>query len=193
MQYPDQIRQAMLDAGCPPDQVDTTPPQTVFEFMLRAKGLQEWVAWLNDLVAATVAQDTGFDVPVEGTPLPDNLGLVVDMYKEASQARLDAEKAIKPLKAYESSLKEHLIQNIAKSDTSGAIGNKFKAVIQQDRKPRIGEDGWQKFYTWVQQTGRFDLLQKRLNDKAIMDMHEQGEMPDGVETLLVPKISVTKI
>jgi hypothetical protein len=122
-----------------------------------------------------------------------NLGQVVDAYKELRDVRLAMEKETELVASAERRFKEHLVQSLSKSDEAGVFGLKYKAKHTTKRIPKVMDEGWGKLYSFIQQTGRFDLLQRRLGDKAVMEMIEAGETVPGVETMLVSDISVTKV
>lgn len=194
--YAQPIRDALLADGCPETEIDKLVPMQVWEFMLSHHGLDGWGPFLMSLHADTLGRQEPkpTDTYRAGDPHPEHLGAVTDMYKEVQEVRLAMDKDVKAVKARENELKEYIIQNLEKDPNSkGAIGMKYKAVINTDRKPKLKEEGWTELHAYIQQTGRFDLLQKRMNDKAIMDMYENGELPPGVETIQVPKVSVTKV
>jgi len=57
--------------------------------------------------------------------------------------------------------------------------------------PRAAD--WPKVHAFIQKTGRFDLLQKRLGEAAVKDMWDQGDDVPGVEKVSIPDVSITKI
>jgi hypothetical protein len=129
-----------------------------------------------------------------GAPMPENMGAVADLYMEVRTIRLAAEKEIEPWKARENELREHMIQNIAKSrdegGDTGAAGRVYRVQIKDKEVPKVTD--WRAFHAYVAETGRFDLLQKRVSDKPVMELLDEGAVP-GVEGMFVPDVSVTKI
>lgn len=134
---------------------------------------------------------------LEADPKALQLGQVVDGYKAIRDVRLAMAKEVEAVEAVERSFKQHLIDTLDKRDEKGVFGLLYKAQHKVKRIPKIkadGEsDGWGDFWQFVFETGRTDLVQKRLNDRAVMDTLEAGETIPGVETMLVSEISVTKI
>lgn len=126
----------------------------------------------------------------KGGPIPSALGRCGDLYAEVRQLRLDMEKEVDEVRAREAELREHLIQNLEKSDDTGAIGLTHRVLVKTKTKPKIND--WDAFHAFVQDTGRFDLLQKRVSDKAVMDMFDNDEAPPGVERIHIPELSLTK-
>src|SRR5690606_4698555 len=72
-----------------------------------------------------------------------------------------------------------LLENM---DKVGA--DQFKAasgVAYIQTKTRASCADWATFWNYLQENGRFDLMEKRLSSKAIGDMLEEtGELPPGV-------------
>lgn len=126
----------------------------------------------------------------KGGPIPEALGRVGDLYAEVRQLRLDMEKEVDEVRAREAELREHLIDNLSKSEDTGAIGLKMRVMVRTKTKPKVAD--WDAFHAYVRDTGRFDLLQKRVAERAVMDMDEAGNMPPGVERIHIPELSVTK-
>lgn len=105
------------------------------------------------------------------------------------------EKEVEVVKARETEIQEHIIDNLSKGADTGASGLRYRAQVLQVTKPVVQDDkgGWQALWAYIAKTQRFDLLQKRLGEAAIADMWEKGETVPGVGRAHVPKLSVTKI
>lgn len=134
--------------------------------------------------------------PLEpGAPLPESIGRCADLYKEVRDIRLAMDKEVERVKAREAEIREHIIANLSKSQDTGAAGLKYRAQIVMKRIPKFAEaNGWGVFVSWVRKNDRFDLLQKRLSEKAVMDVIEQeGRVLPGLELINVPDVSITKI
>lgn len=127
---------------------------------------------------------------LKGGPIPNSPGRAGDLYAEVRQLRLDMQKEVEAVAEREAELREHLISTISKSDDEGAVGLKVRVLVKTKAKPRPAD--WDAFYAYIRKHERFDLLQKRLSERAIMDMDEAGEMPPGIERINVPELSVTK-
>jgi hypothetical protein len=131
--------------------------------------------------------------------IPESIGRCADLYRDVRECRLAMAKEVEDVEAFERELKQHIIDNLSKSEDTGAAGLRFRAQIVTKTVPKIMADddnenvGWPQLHAYIVQTGRFDLLQKRLSDKAIKDMWEAGEVVPGVETMKVPDVSITKI
>lgn len=136
-----------------------------------------------------------------GGPLPVSMGRCADLYHDIREIRLAMEKEVAEVKARETEIKEHLIGNLDKGEDTGAAGLRYRAQVVTKRKPIISADvaaypegGWGVFCSWIRKNDRFDMLQKRLSDKAVMDWQEEnGRGIPGLEMMRVPDLSITKI
>lgn len=136
-----------------------------------------------------------------GAPLPTSMGRCADLYHDVRELRLSMEKEVAEVKARESEIQDYLIDNLNKGEDTGAAGLRYRAQVVTKRKPIVSGDtatypegGWAAFTSWVRKNDRFDMLQKRLSDKAVTDWQEEnGRTVPGLEMMNVPSLSVTKI
>lgn len=126
-----------------------------------------------------------------GGPIPSSPGRVADLYKEVEDLAREMQRETDVVKQRASELKEHLIQTLSKSDDTGAAGLRYRAQIKTVTKPKPTD--WDAIYKFIVDNDRFDFLQKRLSDRAVMDMIEAGEKVPGVERIHIPTVSITKI
>jgi hypothetical protein len=131
--------------------------------------------------------------------MPESIGRCADMFRDVRELRLAMAKEVEAVEAFERKVKAHIIDNLSKSSDTGAAGLRFRAQIVNKIVPKIMVDeddprvGWPQFWAYVVANSRFDLVQKRLADRAIKDMWEAGEVVPGVEEMKVPDVSITKI
>lgn len=128
-----------------------------------------------------------------GAPLPASMGRCADAYAEVRALRLAMEKEVAAVKARETELREHIINNLSKSDDTGAAGLKYRAQIVTKDVVKVSE--WGLLYSWIRKNDRFDMLQKRLSEKAAadwMDENDKRVLP-GTEVIHVPDVSIQKI
>ena len=127
-----------------------------------------------------------------GAPIPEDLGACVDEYRDVREIRLAMEKEVSVVQARERELSEYIIANLSKSEhTTGVAGRRFRA--QRVEKTVPAAEDWKAVHAWILETGRFDILQKRLSDKAVKDMWEEGDEVPGVGRFVKVDLSVTKI
>lgn len=142
-----------------------------------------------EIAAAAMAADLA--LPSAGATLPQSIGLCADEYARVRAIRLAMEKEVEGVKARETEIREHIIANLSKSDDTGAAGKHYRAQIVMKVKPKLSD--WAALTAAIQETGRFDLLQKRLGEKAVEDLWADGFDVPGVERMNIPEVSITKI
>lgn len=117
------------------------------------------------------------------------VGALVDKLHEIRSLRLDAQKVVDSLAKRESALKTEIIQHIGEDGVVG--GKSYVASVTQKEVPVIADSP--AFLAWVQQSGRLDMLQKRLSSRAAADYRaETGGWPPGLDTLFVNDLSLRK-
>lgn len=133
-----------------------------------------------------------------GKALPKSVGRCADLYHDIREIRLAMEKDVQEVKARETEIQEHIIAQLSASDDTGAAGLRYRAQVLVDRKPRISDDkgGWPIFWTWIRKNDFMNMVQRRINDKALEEY--MAENPDreaipGCEMVNVKKLSITKI
>lgn len=124
--------------------------------------------------------------------LPKSMGACADLYYDAKQARLKADKTAAELKAEEDRIKNHIIDNLSK-ETTGAAGKHHRVQVVRKWKPRVNPEKWPAFYAWVSKNRAFDMLQKRLSDDAVRERMADGKKIPGVEKFDYVDVSLTKV
>lgn len=124
--------------------------------------------------------------------LPKSMGLCADLFFDAKQKRLAADKVTADLKVEEERIKLHIINNLKKDDT-GAAGKHHRVQVVRKRKFIVNPEKWNYFYAWVAKNKRFDMLQKRLSDAAVKETVEAGKKIPGVEPFDYVDVSLTKV
>lgn len=144
--------------------------------------------------AATPLEQANADPLLKGAPMPKSLGRCADLYHDVRELRLLMEKECEAIKSRETEIQEHIINNLPKGDT-GASGMRYRAQVKTEDKPQVSDEkgGWPAVWAFIKKTDRFDLLQKRLGEKAIQDMWDDGQEVPGVAVVHVPKLSITKV
>lgn len=123
--------------------------------------------------------------------MPKTLALCADELYKTRETRLAAAKVVEELEKKESALKEHLINNLPKSDASGVAGKLARVTIVTKIIPQVKD--WDKLYKFIKKTGSFDLMQRRLTDTAIQERWDNGKEVPGVEPFNVVKVSLNKV
>lgn len=185
--WPQEIVETFEKAGVDYDDVANLNDDALFKAYMEACGLGDWAAHLWS-VALWCQND-----PAPGDDMPDHLGQVADEYKRVASIRIARQKAVDEIKSRESELRDYLIEHIDADNEAGVMGREYQATIKKDVKPRIDPEKWNEFHQWVAENGRFDLLQKRMSDKAVMELINEGVELPGVEKMHVKSVSVRKI
>jgi hypothetical protein len=186
-EWPDEIVDVFQGANVAYEDVVTLEPDELFVAYLNAVGLCEWA---DHIVAVHAWCHTD---PAVGDEMPEHLGQVADEYKRVSAIRLAMDKRAEAVKARESELKEYLIDNIDVDNEAGVMGMRYRATIKTNEMPRMDAEYWPQFHAWIAENNRFDLLQKRLSDKAVMELINEGVELPGIEKMKVKSVSVKKI
>ena len=128
---------------------------------------------------------------VTGNPLPESIGACADLYSEVRALRLAMDKEVKEVKARETEIQNYIIDNLSKSDDTGAAGLRYRAQIKTKEVPTV--EDWPSFYAHIQETGSFDLLGKSLGKKAVEERLAAGDAVPGVGTFQSVSVSITKL
>lgn len=136
-----------------------------------------------------------------GSPMPASMGRCADLYHDVRELRLAMEKEVAEIQARETEIQNYIIDNLSKGADTGAAGLRYRAQVVPKRKPRIAgvtdaypQGGWGAFCSWVRKNDRFDMIQKRLAEKAVEDWQAENErVLPGLEMINIPTLSVTKI
>lgn len=126
-----------------------------------------------------------------GAPMPETIGACADMLHDVRELRLAMEKEVEAVKKREAEIKDHIIESLSAGADTGAAGQRYRVQIVTKTKPRL--EDWAAFTQWVVANDRFDCVQRRLSDKAVMDMLEAGAALPGIERMHVKDVSITKI
>ena len=122
---------------------------------------------------------------------PKALGACADKLFELRNKRLAEQKKVDEIAAEETALKNHVIENLPKSEASGVAGKLARVTVVTKQVPQVKD--WDVFYKYVKKTGSFDLMQKRLTDAAIKERWEAGKEVPGVEHFNAVSVSINKV
>lgn len=127
----------------------------------------------------------------KGADIPESIGRRADLYKEVEELYRAMRAEVDAVYDRMSEIRDSIINDLEKSDDTGAAGLKYRVQVKTDAKPKPAD--WDRLYEYIVENNRFDLLQRRLSDRAVMDLMEnEGKVP-GVERIHVPKLSITKV
>lgn len=134
---------------------------------------------------------TNLESPLLTEPHPKTLGACADLLFTIRKQRLELQRHIDLLTAKESELKAHIIGSLPDEDASGVSGMVARVTITTKSVAQVKD--WEKFYEFVQTTGEFDLMQKRVSDAAVKERWEAGDSVPGVEPYSFKTLSINKV
>ena len=117
-------------------------------------------------------------------------GEAADRLYEVRQARYKAQKEVDRLQEEETRLKDWIIASMPK-DTTGVQGTKARVAVITRQVPQVKD--WERFYKYVSRTRAWEMLQRRVASKAIMERWEAGKKVPGVESFTVVDVSLNKV
>ena len=128
--------------------------------------------------------------------LPKTLAACADLLYTTQQKRYALDKQSDAMKAEEAQLREHLINNLPKSDATGVAGSIARASISIKEVVQVKD--WEGVYAHILKNAKKDpgvwsLLQKRVGDKAVKEVLESGKKIPGVELMDVKTVSLNKV
>lgn len=126
--------------------------------------------------------------------IPKSLAACADLYYKTRQERLAIEKSAETLKADEAALKDHLINNLPKSDATGVAGKLCRVSVQTKSVPQVAD--WDLFYAHVAKNrakGGFALLNRAVNAAAVKEIWDAGKEVPGVAHFNAVVLSVNKV
>lgn len=122
---------------------------------------------------------------------PQDLALCADLLYTTRETRLEMDKQVAELKAKETALREHLIENLPVSNATGIAGRVARATVVTKEEP-VAED-WDATFEYIRKKKAFFLLQKRLSGTAVKEMWADGKQVPGVGHMIVKSISLNKV
>lgn len=126
--------------------------------------------------------------------IPKALAAVADRFYEVRTQRYAADKVAEALKAEEYALREHLINNLPKSEATGVAGRLCRVAVVTKTTYQVAD--WDEVYAYVvknHKKGAFALLQRRLSEPAAREIFEKGGKLAGVVPYSYPELSVNKL
>ena len=124
--------------------------------------------------------------------MPKTLELtaLIDNYCELRDTRLAAQREVDQIARQETEAKQTLIKALQSQELSAAASAKYLVKYKLEDKPIASN--WDDIYRYIQDTGSFDLLQRRLLESAVKARWEDDEELPGITTYPVDKLTVSK-
>lgn len=137
-----------------------------------------------------------------GVKIPKSLAACADMLYEMERRRYVLQKEVDAMKSAETAIREHLINNLPKSDALGIAGKIARATIKEKEIVELvgsETDRFEKVYDFILKNGRknpgvWSLLQRRLGEAAAKELIDAGKGAlIGAKLGKVPTVSLTKV
>jgi len=122
---------------------------------------------------------------------PKTLGACADLLYKLKAERAIAQKVVDKFEADEKALKEHIINTLPKSETTGVAGKVCRVTVVTKEVPQIKDLA--KFTAYIKKTGDFDLMQRRLSVEAVNARLDAGKKIPGIEIFNAVSVSVNKV
>lgn len=113
-----------------------------------------------------------------------------DFLYELDKVRLAEQKKVDVIDKFQSKLEAWFIEQIPMNEATG-ISGKVGCVAVRSKEIATVED-WTKFYAYIKKNNAFELLGKRVNDKAVKERWEQKKAIPGITKFVRKVISLTK-
>lgn len=122
--------------------------------------------------------------------IPKTIGGCADKLFKLREEKSRLNKQIKALDEHEKAIKNHIINTLPKSQATGVAGKLARVTVVTKTVPTVKD--WEKVWKYISRQKAWDLLQRRLNEKAVKDRWEDGKKVSGVEPFEVVTISLKK-
>lgn len=123
--------------------------------------------------------------------IPKSLGACADLLYQLRESRIIAQRAVDAIEVDEKLLKEHIINNLPKSDMTGASGKLANVKVVTKEVPRV--DDWDQLHRYVVDNQAWELMHKRVSDGAVKERWDAGVEVPGVGRFKAVTLSVTKV
>jgi hypothetical protein len=113
------------------------------------------------------------------------LNTIVSELDTTHAQRLAADKEARELASTEAKLKQELINFMVEQDVKSIGSESYMFSVKE--KTRVNVVDWQQVYDYIQETGEWDLMYKRLNEAAAL----AREVPiAGTEQYVLNELSI---
>ncbi len=124
--------------------------------------VKEWLGGLMNLLDEADTPDEKF---VKGSPIVPGVGAQADLFVEVRDERYRLEKLAAKVKEREMEIYNGILSTLDESTDTGAAGEEY--MVQRVEKARINVTDWPTLWKYISEEGAFDMLQKRVGDKAV--------------------------
>jgi hypothetical protein len=117
----------------------------------------------------------------------DKLRAIVDEYDSVKEQRLALDRASNKLKEIESAAKVKLMAALAENNLTSLGGT--NATFTLVSKDLAVAKSWPDIYNYIQETGEFDLLMRKLMSNAVLSRLDDGIIIPGTDVMSIHELS----
>lgn len=128
--------------------------------------------WLGNLMTAIEDLEIPDERFVKGSPMPESIGALADEYSIVRAERLRLQKESEEVKSRETEIHNVILSFLNESADTGASGKLYR--VQRVEKEVVNVVDWPALWKYIAENDAFDMLQKRLSDKAVTDRFEEA-------------------
>jgi hypothetical protein len=122
---------------------------------------------------------------------PKSLATCADKLFTIRAQRYDLQHQADAIEEEEKALKAHIIKNLPLSKATGIAGKLCSVTLETKSVPAV--EDWGSFYKYIKKHNAFDLLQRRVNEKAVQARWDDKQEVPGVGTITVNTLSISKV
>lgn len=174
--------------------VAARPPKTIPKSVPAAKVAAAKAK--SEEAAAELEESAETKAKKLGLKIPKKLAEVADLFFKTRNDRLALDKQAEAMKAREEALKEHLINQLPKLESTGIAGKLCRVTLGSKEIPvaKNWDDVWRYIVkNYKKNPGVVALVQKRLGEATVKEMWEAGKDVPGVEHFTVKTLGVNKL
>lgn len=126
--------------------------------------------------------------------LPRSLAACADLYYNLRAERLAQQNQAKGIQEREGVVREHLINSLPKSDSTGIAGKVARVSVYTT--PALRLEDWDKFLAFVIKTEQWHLLGRTFSEAAVAELLEQNKKlkkVPGIGKFNIVKLSFNKL
>lgn len=122
---------------------------------------------------------------------PKTMGACIDQAYQLRTERLTLQRAVDAIGDQETLMREYIINTFRKADLNGAKGKLAACGVVPKRVPSVKD--WDKFYAYIHKNKAYEMLQRRVHERAWRERLDDGQTVPGVEIFDVITLSLTKL
>ena len=126
--------------------------------------------------------------------IPKTMGACADKLYKLREKRYELSRQIKEIEVEEAEIKEYIINSLSKQESAGVSGKIANVRVKAENVPVV--EDWEAFYKYVSRTKSFDMLQRRINTKAVRERIEDKKdfaSKAGIGSFTTISVSITKL